>query len=203
MRKPDFGFAARETALGTYKFQAVIHYPSQTGQPMMRTAFPHAHLLSEQKVERLGYDTRGMIEQAQALRVAQPDGEAARRRSTVEQKTLASIEEREHAWLQEDIDYADEMINATALLWGNRYGDPDAMFPGVYPNVTDQYRDVDGDPDRYANMFIRDAAYRLSQHQTRPERRAEQKQQRQERRRERNRNSRRGRYPLPLDEYPF
>ena len=170
---------------------------------MTKTVYPHAHLLPEQKVARLGYDTRSLIEKAQAERATVPGGEGAQRRATTPQITLAGIEAREHERLKEDIAYAEEMTQAAAMLSSYR-GDLDGgMFPGVYPNVVDQYRDFDIDPDRYANMFIRDAQYRLERHNGRPGRRAEQKAERQERRRERNRHPRRNNYLLPIDEYPF
>ena len=83
--------------------------------------------------------------------------------------TLDGIAEREHKQLQEDIQYAEEMINA-ASIFGERFGDPDTMFPGVYPNVIDQYRDFDSDPDRFERMFLRTETYRLEQHTQRLER---------------------------------
>ncbi len=61
------------------------------------------------------------------------------------------------------------MINA-ASIFGERFGDPDTMFPGVYPNVIDQYRDFDSDPDRFERMFLRTETYRLEQHTQRLER---------------------------------
>ncbi len=188
-KQPTLGFAARETAPGAYKFQAVVFVASRNGENMTKTMYPHAHLLPESRVAGLGYATRSIIEKVQAQRETVPGSEGERRRTGILQLTLAGIDEREHKQLQEDIAYAEEMIRAMSYF-GERYGDPDTMFQGVYPNVTDQYRDFDVDPDRYANLFIRDADYRLSQHQTRPERRAEHKQERQERRRERNRKSR-------------
>ena len=66
MRKPDVGFAPREVAAGVYTFQAVLRTASRTGSDQVKTLYPHAHLLPEQKVARLGYETRSLIEQAQA-----------------------------------------------------------------------------------------------------------------------------------------
>lgn len=194
MKRPELGFAPRETAAGTYKFQAVVRHPSRTGTPMTKTLFPHAHLLSEQKVAQLGYDTRALIEKQQAQRVTVPNGEAERRREATRQVTLAGIDQREQKQMQKDIAYADETINATAWLDGERYGDPDAMFPGVYPNVVDQNRDFDIDPDRYERMFLRSEEYRLEQHNSRPARRAQHKAERQERRRELRSSSRSHRF---------
>ena len=169
MRKPDIGFAPREVAAGDYTFQAVIRTASRTGSDQVKTLYPHAHLLPEQKVASLGYETRSMIEQAQAQRVTVSGGKVARRREARAQVTLDGIAEREHKQLQEDIQYAEEMINA-ASIFGERFGDPDTMFPGVYPNVIDQYRDFDSDPDRFERMFLRTEAYRREQHTQRLER---------------------------------
>src|SRR5947209_1857688 len=106
-RQPELSFAARETAPGTYKFQGVIIYPSRSGSSMTRTLFPHAHLLSEQKVSQLGYDTRALIEKHQAQRVTLPAREAARRREATSRVTLAGIDQWEQKQLQDDMHYAD------------------------------------------------------------------------------------------------
>ncbi len=53
MRKPEVGFAPREVAAGVYTFQAVIRTASRTGSDQVKTLYPHAHLLPEQKVARL------------------------------------------------------------------------------------------------------------------------------------------------------
>src|SRR5690242_12544614 len=45
MRKPELGFAARETAQGTYKFQAVVYTASRNGEAMTKTLDPHGKLL--------------------------------------------------------------------------------------------------------------------------------------------------------------
>jgi hypothetical protein len=72
MREPELGFAARETAPGAYKFQAVIFTASRSGEPMPKTFDPHARLLDEQEVRQLGYDTIRLIEQAREQRIGLP-----------------------------------------------------------------------------------------------------------------------------------
>jgi len=72
MSKPTLGFAARETAPGIYKFQAVIFTATRTGEPMAKTFDPDARLLTEQETRQLGYDTLRLVEKAQAQRVGLP-----------------------------------------------------------------------------------------------------------------------------------
>lgn len=71
-RQPTLGFAARETAPGAYKFQAVVHVASRTGEAMTKTFDPHARLLTEQETRQLGYDTVRLVEAAQEQRVGLP-----------------------------------------------------------------------------------------------------------------------------------
>jgi hypothetical protein len=72
MRKPELGFAARETASGAYQFQAVVYVASRSSESMTKTFDPHARLLDEQETQRLGYDTKRLIEQAKRQRVGLP-----------------------------------------------------------------------------------------------------------------------------------
>jgi len=72
MRKPELGFAARETAQGTYKFQAVVYTASRNGEAMTKTLDPHGKLLSEQETRQLGYDTNRLVERAKRERVGLP-----------------------------------------------------------------------------------------------------------------------------------
>ncbi len=48
MNTPEYGYAARETAPGAYKFQAVVYVASRSGEVMTKTVDPHARLLTEQ-----------------------------------------------------------------------------------------------------------------------------------------------------------
>jgi hypothetical protein len=64
MRKPELGFAARETSPGNYKFQGVVYTATRTGEPMAKTLDPLASLLDEQETQRLGYDTKRLVEKA-------------------------------------------------------------------------------------------------------------------------------------------
>jgi hypothetical protein len=73
MRRPELGFAARETAPGRYKFQAVIFVASRNGRDMTKTFDPHARLLDEQEVEQLGYNTTGLIERTRRQRISLPE----------------------------------------------------------------------------------------------------------------------------------
>lgn len=75
MRKPQLGFTARETAPGTYKFQAVIYTASRSGQAMTKTFDPHVRLLNEQETKQLGYDTDRLIWQARKERISLPCSE--------------------------------------------------------------------------------------------------------------------------------
>jgi hypothetical protein len=70
MRRPELGFAARETAFDTYKFQLVVYTASRNGQDMTKTFDPHARLLSEQETKQLGYDTDQLIYRSLAQRVS-------------------------------------------------------------------------------------------------------------------------------------
>ena len=72
MRRPELGFAARETAPGAYKFQAVVFVAARNGQDMTKTFDPHARLLSERETKELGYDTSQLIERARRQRVGLP-----------------------------------------------------------------------------------------------------------------------------------
>ena len=71
-RRPQLGFAARETAAGIYKFQAVVHVAARNGQDMTKTLDPHDRLLSEQETHQLGYDTTRLVERARKQRVGLP-----------------------------------------------------------------------------------------------------------------------------------
>ena len=73
MRKPDVGFAARETAPGTYKFQAVVFVASRNGRDMTKTFDPCARLLDEQETRQLGYDTTRLIERTRRQRISLPE----------------------------------------------------------------------------------------------------------------------------------
>jgi len=57
MRRAELGFAAREIAPGTYKFQAVVFVASRNGRDMTKTFDPHARLLDEQETREVGYIT--------------------------------------------------------------------------------------------------------------------------------------------------
>ena len=70
MRRPEGGFAARETSLGIYKFQAVVYVAARNGQDMTKTLDPHARLLSEQETKQLGYDTQQLVERTKLRRVS-------------------------------------------------------------------------------------------------------------------------------------
>ncbi len=70
MRRPEVGFAARETSLGIYKFQAVVYVAARNGQDMTKTLDPHARLLSEQETKQLGYDTQQLVERTKLRRVS-------------------------------------------------------------------------------------------------------------------------------------
>lgn len=72
MRQPTLGFAARETAPGSYKFQAVVFTTSRTGEPMAKTFDPRARLLTEQETRQLGYDTTRLVERARKQRIGLP-----------------------------------------------------------------------------------------------------------------------------------
>ncbi len=72
MKKPQLGFAARETASGIHKFQVVVYTASRNGEAMTKTYDPHGRLLSEQETKRLGYDTKWLIEQARQKRTGLP-----------------------------------------------------------------------------------------------------------------------------------
>src|SRR5690348_12140590 len=72
MRRPELGFAARETAPGTYTFQAVVFVASRNGTDMTKTFNPHDKLLSEQETRELGYDTGRIIEKARNQRISLP-----------------------------------------------------------------------------------------------------------------------------------
>ena len=72
MRRPELGFAARETTPGQYKFQAVIFVASRNGKDMTKTFDPHARLLSEGETKELGYDTDRIIEKARRQRISLP-----------------------------------------------------------------------------------------------------------------------------------
>jgi hypothetical protein len=61
MRRPELGFAARETAPGKFTFQAVVHVASRNGEQMMKTFNPHDRLLSEQETRELGYNTERIV----------------------------------------------------------------------------------------------------------------------------------------------
>jgi hypothetical protein len=75
MRKPELGFAARETAPGTFKFQAVIFVASRNGEQMMKTYKPHDRLLSEQETRELGYNTERIVGKARRQRISLPQFE--------------------------------------------------------------------------------------------------------------------------------
>ena len=72
MRRPEVGYAARETSLGIYKFQKVVYVASRNGQEMTKTLDPHARLLSEQETRKHGYDTTRLVEQARRQRISLP-----------------------------------------------------------------------------------------------------------------------------------
>ncbi len=165
MRRLELQFAARETAPGTYTFQSVVPIRSRHGD-MVKTHHPHAPLKSEHAVARRGFDTAFLIDHAQAQRATVPGGEAARRRSGIVQVTLGDIAARAKRREREDIEYAEEMIRAASQSSAFR-GDADTLYTGVYPNVTDQYRDFDMDPDRWERLFVRDARYRKEKHDQR------------------------------------
>ena len=73
MRRPELGFAARETTPGQYTFQAVIFVASRNGEEMTKTFNPHDRLLSEQETRELGYDTDRIIEKAKTQRISLPE----------------------------------------------------------------------------------------------------------------------------------
>jgi hypothetical protein len=70
MRRPEVGFAARETSLGIYKFQAVMYVAARNGQDMTKTLEPHAKLLSEQETKQHGFDTKQLVERTKQRRVS-------------------------------------------------------------------------------------------------------------------------------------
>jgi len=72
MNTPEYGYAARETAPGAYKFQAVVYVASRSGEAMTKTVDPHARLLTEQETRQLGYDTIRLVAAAQAQRIGLP-----------------------------------------------------------------------------------------------------------------------------------
>lgn len=71
-RQPTLGFTARETALGAYKFQAVIYVAARNGEAMIKTFDPHGRLLNEQETKQLGYDTTRLVRRAREQRVGLP-----------------------------------------------------------------------------------------------------------------------------------
>jgi hypothetical protein len=75
MRRPELGFAARETAPGANKFQLVIFVASRNGEQMMKTYNPHDRLLSEQETREQGYNTSRLIEKARRQRISLPQYE--------------------------------------------------------------------------------------------------------------------------------
>ena len=75
MRRPELGFAARETAAGVYKFQAVVHVAARNGEQMMKTYNPHDRLLSEQETRELGYNTERIVGKARRQRIRLPQFE--------------------------------------------------------------------------------------------------------------------------------
>ena len=83
MRKSELGFAARETELGAYKFQAVVLVASRNGEAMTKTLNPHGKLLSEQETKQLGYDTERIIDKARSQRKL-PSSQSSWRRSLLE-----------------------------------------------------------------------------------------------------------------------
>ena len=165
MRRRELQFAAREVAPGVYTFQSVVPVRSRHGD-MVKTHNPHARLQSEHAVARRGFDTAFLIDHAQAQRATVPEGEAARQRSVIVQVTLGDIAARAKRRERENREYAEEMIRAASQSIAFR-GDADTLYTGVYPNVTDQYRDFDIDPDRWERLFVRDAQYRKEKHDER------------------------------------
>jgi hypothetical protein len=75
VRRPELGFAARETAPGTYKFQAVVFVAARNGKDMVKTLDPHAKLLTEQQTAQLGYDTTRLVKRARKQRISSPSFE--------------------------------------------------------------------------------------------------------------------------------
>jgi|SRR6266566_5822195 len=75
MGKPQVGFAARETAAGTYKFQAVVYVAARNGGEMTKTLDPHAKLLTGQQTAQLGYDTTRLVDKARKQRIGLPQFE--------------------------------------------------------------------------------------------------------------------------------
>ena len=72
MRHPELGFAARETAPGQYKFQAVIFVASRNGNDMTKTFNPHDRLLNEAETRELGYATERIKAKAREQRISLP-----------------------------------------------------------------------------------------------------------------------------------
>lgn len=72
VREPTFGYAAREVAPGTFKFQAVEFVTTRNGTQMMKTHDPHEPLLTEQEMLQQGYDTMQLIDQARKQRIGLP-----------------------------------------------------------------------------------------------------------------------------------
>lgn len=70
MRRPEGGYAARETSLGIDKFQAVVYVAARNGQEMTKTLDSHAKLFSEQETKQRGYDTKQLIECTKQRRVS-------------------------------------------------------------------------------------------------------------------------------------
>lgn len=82
MRRPELGFAARETALGEYKFQVVVFVASRNGKPMTKTLDPHGKLV--ENIKQYGYDAERVIEKARSQRVQLPSSQSSWRRSLLE-----------------------------------------------------------------------------------------------------------------------
>jgi hypothetical protein len=71
-RQPELAYAARETAPGAYKFQAVVNVGSRNGEQMIKTFDPHARLLTEQETRQLGHDTIRLVANAREQRIGLP-----------------------------------------------------------------------------------------------------------------------------------
>src|SRR5690348_2821949 len=135
MRRPELGFAARETAPGAYKFQTVVFVASRNGEQMTKTFHPHDKLLSEQETRELGYATSRIIEKARTQRLSLPQYDwrhsAISWQEVYGEGTSATTQAPEYSDLPEETFDEFQMKHQ----WDMLTEDNAALLREVYPNL--------------------------------------------------------------------